>query len=292
MILALTRSIRLRICVQTAALMLICSGVGSAQDKTVEKEAPKKTVRETIFPSCEVFQVAGRDAFILKPQGSLKADQPWVFYAPTLSAYPDTHEQWMHEQFLAAGVAVAGIDVGEAYGSPASRETFERFYQELTEKRGFSRKPCLLGRSRGGLWVSSWAADHPERFAGLAGIYPVYDLRSYPGLDKAAPSYGLTKEQLEAKLDELNPISRAERLAAAKLPVHIIHGDEDKVVPLDVNSAALRAVYERSGHGDAIEVNVVQGQGHNFWPGFFRSQSLVDFVIARARAGAEQSARK
>ena len=50
---------------------------------------------------------------------------------------------------------------------------------------GFAPRPCLLGRSRGGLWVTSWAADNPDKVAGLAGIYPVFDLRTYPGLAKA-----------------------------------------------------------------------------------------------------------
>ncbi len=67
----------------------------------------------------------------------------------------------MHEQFLAAGVAVAGIDVGEAHGSPEGRRLFTEFYRELTEKRGFAARPCLLGRSRGGLWVTSWADREP-----------------------------------------------------------------------------------------------------------------------------------
>ena len=119
----------------------------------------------------------------------------------------------MHEQFLAAGVAVAGIDVGEAYGSPKGRELFTTLYRELTGERGFAARPCLLGRSRGGLWVTSWAAENPDKVAGIAGIYPVFDLRSYPGLDKAAPAYGLTPEELEARLGELNPIERVGVLA-------------------------------------------------------------------------------
>ena len=55
-----------------------------------------------------------RPAFILWPEESKRSKpQPWVCYAPTLAGYPDSHEKWMHEQFLAAGVAVAGIDVGD-----------------------------------------------------------------------------------------------------------------------------------------------------------------------------------
>lgn len=248
------------------------------------RAAEPQSVRERLFPDGEFFQFEGRPAFILWPEEKLRTDpQPWVFYAPTLPAYPDTHEEWMHRQFLAAGIAVAGVDVGEAYGSPASRKLFDRFYEELVQRRGLGAKPCLLGRSRGGLWVSSWACDHPERFSGLAGIYPVFDFRTYPGLEKTAAAYELTVDQLEQRLQQLNPIARADALARAKLPVFIIHGDEDKVVPLKENSAALAERYRALGAEKFIELKVVHGQGHNFWEGFFKCQELVDFVIAHAR---------
>jgi alpha-beta hydrolase superfamily lysophospholipase len=206
-------------------------------------------------------------------------------YAPTLPGLPDQHEKWMHEQFLDAGVAVAGIDVGEAYGSPKGRVLFTALYQELTTKRGFAPRPCLLGRSRGGLWVTSWAADHPDKVAGLAGIYPVFDLRSYPGLAKAAPAYGLTAKELEARLGEFNPIERVAVLGKAGVPALLIHGDEDKVVPLKENSAEFAARYKAEGAEGLVKLIVAKGQGHNYWEGFFRCQELVDFVITRARAG-------
>ena len=33
---------------------------------------------------------------------------------------------------------VAGIDIGESYGSPKGRQLFTAFHKELTEKRGFA----------------------------------------------------------------------------------------------------------------------------------------------------------
>ncbi|MEQ1829399.1 MAG: prolyl oligopeptidase family serine peptidase [Pirellula sp.] len=243
-----------------------------------------KSVTPRILPS-ETFVVEQRPAFIFWPKESLRSSpQPWVFYAPTLPNYPDKHEMWMHEQFLAAGVAVAGIDVGEAYGSPHSKEIFEAFYRDMTTKRGFTEKPCLLGRSRGGLWVTSWACDHPERFAGLAGIYPVFDFRTYPKLEKVAAAYGMTVPELETRIDQLNPIARVSSLAKAKLPALMIHGDIDAVVPLAENSAAFAESYKQSQAESSVQLIVSQGQGHNFWEGFFRCQPLVDFVIARAKA--------
>lgn len=253
-----------------------------AQDPVVPDPAAPP-VKKLILPG-DAFRIEGRPAFILWPAQELrKTPQPWIMYGPTLPGYPDVHEKWMHEKFLAAGVAVAGIDVGEAYGSPASQALFTALYEELTSKRGFAARPCLLGRSRGGLWVTGWAAANPDKVAGIAGIYPVFDFRTYPGLDKAAPAYGVSPDELQNRLAEFNPIERVGRLAQARVPVCIIHGDDDKVVPLKENSAELLARYQAAGAGEAVRLIVAQGQGHNFWEGFFRCQELVDFAIARAK---------
>ncbi len=267
-------------------LIIICSALILAIHSAPAAEPQEgKEVKKLILPG-ESFLVEARPAFILWPEeAKRKSPQPWVFYAPTLAGYPDEHEKWMHQQFLDAGIAVAGIDVGEAYGSPASRKLFDSFYTQMTDNRGLAKKPCLLGRSRGGLWVSSWACDHPERFAGLAGIYPVFDFRTYPGIAKASVAYAVSADELEKNIVQWNPIARAEVLGKAKLPVFIIHGDEDKVVPLKENSQSLADAYKKAEAAESITLEVVKGQGHNFWEGFFRSQALVDFVIARAKAG-------
>jgi predicted esterase len=65
------------------------------------------------------------------------------------------------------------------------------------------------------------------------------------------------------------------------VPIFHIHGDSDRVVPLGKNSSELRKRYVKLG-GD-IKLEVVKGQGHNMWAGWFHSQELVDFVITHAR---------
>ncbi|MCI0533825.1 MAG: prolyl oligopeptidase family serine peptidase [Verrucomicrobiales bacterium] len=233
------------------------------------------------------FMVEGRPAFVFLPAESKRSKpQPWIFYAPTLPAYPDEAERWMHEQFLAAGVAVAGVDAGEAYGSPQSHVLFDALYRELTERRGFAPKPCLFGRSRGGLWVSSWAIADPGRVAGIISIYPVFDFRTYPGITNAAPAYGLSPAGLEARAAEFNPIERVAALAKARVPAAFIHGDMDKVVPLKQNSGEFARLYQANGAETLVKLIVLEGQGHNLFEAFFHSQELVDFAIDRARAGA------
>ena len=272
--------------VENATRYLAAQLPPSAPPAKVKAAAPSGRLA---LPHTENFTLAGRPAFLyLPPPEKRTTPQPWIFYAPTLAPYPDNAERWMHEQFVTAGIAVAGVDVGEAYGSPKSHAVFDALYRELTEKRGFGAKPCLFGRSRGGLWTSSWAIANPSRVAGLIGIYPVYDFRTYPGLQRAAPAYELTPEQLTARAAEFNPIERIAVLAKAKVPVALIHGDVDKVVPLKENSAELVRRYQAEGAGDLVKLIILEGQGHNFFEGFFHSQPLVDFAIARAKEGAKR----
>ena len=187
----------------------------------------------------------------------------------------------MFRKFLDAGIAIAGIDVGESYGSPAGRELFTSFYRELVDQRRLSRRPCLLARSRGGLMLYNWAVEHPGSVGGIAGIYPVCDLRSYPGIDRAAGAYGMTPAQLTEVLARHNPVDRLEPLARAGVPVFHIHGDVDTVVPIEANPAELARHYRR--FGGAMTLKVIRGQGHNMWPGWFQCQELADFVIAHAK---------
>lgn len=228
----------------------------------------------------EVLEVAGRPAFLILPAMRIgKKRTPWVWYAPTLPGLPGVEEKWMFERFNQAGIAVAGIDVGESYGSPAGRKLFTQFYTLLTSTRGLAPKAVMLGRSRGGLMTLSWAEENPTKVAGFAGIYPVCDLTSYPGLEKACGAYGITAAELKNQLTDYNPIDRLAPLAKARVPLFAIHGDVDTLVPLEANSGELRKRYEALG--GRMKLMVPAGQGHNMWEGFFQSQSLVDFVVAQ-----------
>ena len=257
-------------------LLLIMNDSVEAIEST--REVPLKNL---ILPG-EVFEVDGWQAFRFIPDETRKTvDKPWVLYAPTLPAYPDRAELWMHQQLVSAGVAVAGIDTGESYGSPEAVRATEALHKEMV-RRGYSEKPVVFGRSRGGLWASAWAITHPEWTAGVGGIYPVFDWRTYPGVEKAAAAYGLLPEELDAQASKLCPIEKIDVLAKADIPFCIIHGDADKVVPLETNSAELKKRYESFGKGALVELIIANDQGHSFWKGYFQCQALVDFLIVRA----------
>ena len=236
-------------------------------------------------PERQHFEVAGRKAFVILPKNDKPRRDgkiPWVLYAPTFdrSLPSDRDEGWMIKRFLDRGIAIAGVDVGESYGSPDGQKVYTALHQHLVKKYKFDKQATLLARSRGGLMLYCWAVANPDKVRSIAGIYPVCDLSSYPGIAKACGAYKLTAEELKAALDKHNPIPRIESLVKAKVPIFHIHGDKDKVVPLAANSAALVTRYKELG-GEAKLV-IADGQGHNMWRGFFECQELVDFVIEHA----------
>ena len=99
----------------------------------------------------ELFQAAGRTAFLIPPQ-TLPAECPtrWVWYAPTLlPEYPDELEEWTFRKFLDAGVAVAGLDVGESYGSPAGRAAYDLSNWPNATAGPAGRSPSGSARARG-----------------------------------------------------------------------------------------------------------------------------------------------
>ena len=62
------------------------------------------------------FEVAGRPAFMILPDADKRrSPMPWVMYAPTFdkSLPNERSEGWMIGRFLDAGIAIAGVDVGE-----------------------------------------------------------------------------------------------------------------------------------------------------------------------------------
>lgn len=229
--------------------------------------------------SADVFDVEGHKA-VLYAAPKAAEGKPWVWYAPTLKGGVSLAGRLMYfEAFMHAGISLAGFDLGEVRGSPASSAKFSRFYDAMV-KRGFSPKPILLGQSRGGMMTLAWAVRNPDKVKAWVGIYPVCNLASWPLKNSKAQTladFALSEEELLARLNEFNPIDNLAGLAQNKVPMFAVHGDHDVVVPYDLNTLLLKERYEAAG--GSIRVKIVPGEGHKEGPSFFECQDLVDFVL-------------
>jgi len=236
---------------------------------------------DTLPRVAETFDLGGRKAFVYSAPEPAKG-KPWLWYAPTLNGVSLAQRKLYFESFLRAGISIAGLDLGEVRGSPASTAKFTAFYDEMV-KRGWSPKPILLGQSRGGMMTLAWAFRNPDKLRAWVGIYPVCNLASWPLKNSKAATladFAMPEAEFVAKLKEFNPIDHLQGLLANKVPMFIVHGDSDVVVPYDDNSRLLKERYEAGG--GEITVKIIPGEGHKVSPSFFECRELVDFVLAQA----------
>lgn len=229
--------------------------------------------------TAETFEIGGHKA-VVHAAPKLAEGRPWLWYAPALKGGVSIVGRKMYfEAFMKAGISIAGYDLGEVRGAPASTAKFTLFYDEMV-KRGFSSKPILLGQSRGGMMTLAWAFRNPDKVRAWVGIYPVCNLASWPLKNSKAQTladFALTEPELVARLREFNPIDHLAGLAANKVPMFAVHGDNDVVVPYDLNTKLLKERYEALG--GSIRVKIIPGEGHKVGPSFFECQELVDFVL-------------
>jgi predicted esterase len=228
--------------------------------------------------SPEEFTIGQSKCFVLDAISSNK-EKPWVWYAPTLPRHPDPSHSWYIDKLLEKGISFAGCDQGEVRGSPKSVDRFTKFYNEMGD-RGYSKKPILLGQSRGGLMLLSWAVKNPKKVKAFAGIYPVLNLRSWPltrNLSSTLADFEMDRDTFLKSVDLHNPIHQLKGLAQAKVPLFMVHGDSDRIVPLEDNTEIVINRYSKLG-GEA-EVKIVPGKGHQVGDEFFKAKELIEFII-------------
>jgi pimeloyl-ACP methyl ester carboxylesterase len=234
------------------------------------------------------FSVSGAvGGFVIKPnRPDGENRRPWVWYAPTfvkatprIGRYPNASLTWLFTRLLDRGVWIGGVDVGESYGNFRGRKEYTGFYKYVRKRFGLSRQPCLLAQSRGGLMLYNWAAENSRHVACIAGIYPVTNLDSWPGLgsQELQQAYGMNAAQLQKNERRINPVDRLSALARNNVPVLHLHGDADKVVSLQQNTIELVSRYQALG--SKADVEVVHGKGHEEVPEFFQSERLLDFLL-------------
>ncbi len=241
------------------------------------------SAQEQLPRKAETFQVAGHSAF-LYPAASPAEGKPWIWYAPTLNGISLAGRKLYFESFMQAGISIAGFDLGEVRGSPASTEKFTLFYNEMV-KRGFSAKPILLGQSRGGMMTLAWAVRHPDKVRAWVGIYPVCNLASWPLQRSEAATladFGMTRDELTARLAEFNPVDNLKGLLENKVPMFAVHGDSDAVVPYHDNTRLLKERCQAAG--GQMTVKLIPGEGHKVGPSFFECAELIAFVLRHSGA--------
>ncbi len=228
---------------------------------------------------CYNFQIDGRPARVVCPKEAASGN-PWVWRAVFFGHEPQTEIAMLNH-----GWYVAWIGTSDLLGSPACNAERTSLYNLLTQEYGFNAKPVLLGMSRGGICCLQWAIANPDKVAGLYIDAPVCDLKSWPGgygkgardegsWNQALERYKMTEEEL---FDVKNmPITTCKVLAEHHVPLFIVAGDSDHVVPWLENGAILMENFKAAG--GSVELILKPGCDHH--PHSLKDPApIVDFML-------------
>lgn len=228
------------------------------------------------------FTVDGANAIVVEPEHPLPG-RPWAWRGEFFGAFPNADIA-----LVKAGWHLAYIGVPDQFGSPGAMARWEPFHELLVKEHGLNPRPALIGLSRGALYCMAWAAAHPEKTLLVYLDNGVCDFRSWPGgrpkglgtgkgsleeWAKLLRAYDF-KDDSEAIASKLAPVDRLEPLAKAKIPILLVYGDSDRVVPHLENSEVVYTRYKALG--GPVERIVKPGQDHHPH-GLTDPRPVVDF---------------
>lgn len=204
----------------------------------------------------EEFEYNGYKATVIVPD---HFNGEWVWKTEFFHAF-DQAEQ----KLFSMGYARVYYEISNMYGSDRAVRLMHSFHLHLMERYGLKTKPYLFGFSRGGLYAFNYALYYPEYVKKIYLDAPVLNLKSWPPRDSEEHAgllreYALDEETFEKY--SFSPIDRLEEFSRNRLPVLIVAGDADEVVPYDENCGVMVNYYR--AHGLHIEYILKHGCGHH-----------------------------
>ena len=207
------------------------------------------------------FLFEGREAVLVFPSeaNSLRS---WLFKMEYLEAFPS-----FELEMLGRGWHLAFIKNKTRWCLDEDLDLKRRFADFLIEKYSLSKKTVPVGMSCGGLIGTRLAAKYPEYVSTLYLDAPVLNLLSCPAglgggksfMEEFTAHTSMTLKELIVYPD--HPINKIPRLLSERIPVVLVYGDEDDVVPYSENGAILERAYLESG-GEILTV-CKRGVGHH-----------------------------
>ncbi len=229
--------------------------------------------------------IDGRPTKLFRPKKALPGN-PWAWRTEFFGAFAATDVM-----LLERGFHLAYMDVQDHYGCPKAMAHFGAFYAFLRSQFELAPRAALIGLSRGGLFAFNWAARNPDKVACIYADNPVCDFKSWPGGKGTGPGspddwkkllaiYGFASEA-DALAWPTNPIDNLKPIAHAKIPVILVVGDADEVVPLCENADILRTRYAALG-GPVREIRKPGALHHPH--GLNDPTPVADFIVAACTA--------
>ena len=237
-----------------------------------------------------VFEYEGCEAWVVEPAKPAEG-APWVWCMEWPTAFQDrmgvkdllsAGYRWV--TFNPASGGRKKVIAGNQNDEMVERRN--RFQKFLVAELGLAEKCGLVGMSWGGFYSVRYASAHPECVKAIFLDAPLLDFSTLAKF--RGDSWRRLKAyypQIDAGYvgadDPMQPVSpaRAATIAKAGIPVWIVYGAADEVVPAESNCLRFAAAYEKSGgHLRLCRDNLRGHHPHGLEPG--EGVAFVNFFNA------------
>ena len=202
------------------------------------------------------FEFEGCLAWVVEPSKPA-AGSPWVWCMEWPKAFQDRTGV---KELLSAGYRWVTFNPAQGHSPYAGNQNDEmvatrnRFQKFLVAELGLEERCCLVGMSWGGFYSVRYASIHPECVKAMYLDAPLLDFSTlhsfrrgvFRQLAKFYPQVTAGYVGADDPMQSVAPV-RAETIARAKIPVLIIYGAKDTVVPAESNSLRFADAFEKAG---------------------------------------------
>lgn len=209
------------------------------------------------------FTFEGNNAKLVRP--NVTPNGKWALKTEYFGAFPQ-----VEIELLKRGWHIAYNQNDNRWAEKADLERKGAFIRFVAKTFHLQEKCALVGMSCGGLYAVKTSAIFPELISALYLDAPVMNLLSCPfGLSGQNDVVNMPEEYLRCTgrtLQEMlsyreHPIDKMHVLLEKGLPIVLVSGDSDTVVPYAENGALLEKYYKENG--GVIEVYMKAGGDHH-----------------------------
>lgn len=197
---------------------------------------------------CFAFEFQSRQAKVVCPKTNIEGKK-WIFKTEYFGAFPA-----FELEMLNRGYHIAYIANKTRWHDETDDKAKADFCKFLQQEWGFHKKCVPVGMSCGGMHAVYFAAKYPDYVAGLYLDAPVLNLLSCPAgvgvagddmYEEFVRDTGLTKSDLINYRN--HPMDHMEQLVNHQIPIFLVAGDSDDIVPYVENGKILYDYYVSNG---------------------------------------------
>lgn len=194
------------------------------------------------------FLLEGKRALVYAPKVAAQG-KPWILKTEYFWAFPE-----FQNEMLKRGWHLAYVENQTRWFCEADNRRRAALCRILQKEFGLNEKCVLEGMSCGGMQAVYFGAKYPKYVKGMYLDAPVMNFLSCPfgvgaspreAVDEFTTSTGLSLTDLINYRN--HPIDKVDALIKRKIPVFLVGGDCDTVVPYDQNGAVLAERYKKAG---------------------------------------------